>query len=216
MALKLVTPPAITAVSVAQAKSYLRISGTSDDAMLELMIAAATEQLEMLTSRRFITSTWRYTRDQWPHVGFRDPYRGLDYMPRQGAIQDWVGGNATDYFELPIYPIIAITSFKTFDNAAAETTVNPLVYSLDTHSQPARIKLNHAMSWPTTAIRSTNGIEVVFTAGYGSSAESVPAGLRQAILDLVAHYYQNRGCDPDALPAGVQSLIAPYMIYRIG
>jgi len=55
-------------------------------------------------------------------------------------------------------------------------------------------------------------------AGYGAASDT-PAPLRQAILELVAHGYENRG-DLDAgaqarLPAGVATLIASFRRGRL-
>jgi uncharacterized phiE125 gp8 family phage protein len=54
---------------------------------------------------------------------------------------------------------------------------------------------------------------VTFDAGYGLTETSVPASLRQALLLLVAHWYENRepvlssGAVPKELPLAVESLL---------
>ena len=52
---------------------------------------------------------------------------------------------------------------------------------------------------------------ITFTAGYGAPAE-VPAAIRQAMLLLVAHWYDHRDAAPDrsALSMAVDALIAPF------
>jgi uncharacterized phiE125 gp8 family phage protein len=56
---------------------------------------------------------------------------------------------------------------------------------------------------------------VSFISGHGSLAAEVPAPLRQAVLMLVAHWYEHRqpveiGDKGEVLPAGVLDLVAPY------
>ena len=59
---------------------------------------------------------------------------------------------------------------------------------------------------------------VEFTAGYGAVADKVPAPLRQAILQLVARWYEHRGDEPQEmvpLPTSVTTLLAPYRRVRL-
>jgi uncharacterized phiE125 gp8 family phage protein len=63
--------------------------------------------------------------------------------------------------------------------------------------------------------RSTNGIEIAFTAGFGLSADDVPMPIRQAVLLLVAHWYEARepvrfGEDASTVPLTAASLMQPY------
>ena len=60
---------------------------------------------------------------------------------------------------------------------------------------------------------------ITFTAGYGAPAE-IPAAIRQAMLLLIAHWYENRaavslGTSPSALPMAVDALLAPYRRIRL-
>lgn len=60
---------------------------------------------------------------------------------------------------------------------------------------------------------------ITFTAGYGAPAD-VPAAIRQAMLLLIAHWYEHReavslGASPSALPMAVDALLAPYRRIRL-
>ena len=64
------------------------------------------------------------------------------------------------------------------------------------------------------------GIEIQFTAGFGAAATDVPAPLRQAILLLVAHWYENRepvvaGIAATRFPDAVIGLLEPYRMRRL-
>jgi len=55
--------------------------------------------------------------------------------------------------------------------------------------------------------------EVEFVAGYGDLATQVPETLRQAILQLTAFWFENRGSAAmigSQMPKSVQALLAPY------
>jgi uncharacterized phiE125 gp8 family phage protein len=73
--------------------------------------------------------------------------------------------------------------------------------------------------WPRPGL-SALGIEIAFTAGYGNVASAVPAPLRQALLLLVAHWYEHRepvhiGGAVVAVPDTIASLLAPYRMVRL-
>lgn len=60
---------------------------------------------------------------------------------------------------------------------------------------------------------------ISFTAGYGTAAD-VPAAIRQAMLSLIAHWYEHReaislGASATALPMAVDALLAPYRRIRL-
>ena len=61
----LVSAPATEPVSLAEVKSYLRIDGTADDAVLTILIASARRSAEEYTKRAFITQTWQLTLDRF-------------------------------------------------------------------------------------------------------------------------------------------------------
>lgn len=60
--------------------------------------------------------------------------------------------------------------------------------------------------------------EIRFTAGFGASWGDVPSDLRQAVMMLAAHFYENRNAQPDTggLPFGVLVLLEAYRVTQIG
>ena len=85
-------------------------------------------------------------------------------------------------------------------------------YFVDTKSEPGRISLAYGEVWPSTTLRPANGVCIVFTAGYGSAASSVPQNIKAAILLLLGHLYENReavivGQTAVAMPMGVEALL---------
>ena len=62
---------------------------------------------------------------------------------------------------------------------------------MDTASEPGRIVLEKDEVWPTDVLKSVNGVEVRFVAGYGA-ASAVPKRIKQLAYLLVGHWYVNR------------------------
>src|SRR3954447_1111859 len=65
----LLTPAATEPLTLADAKSYLRVARSDDDAVITALIAAARSHVEAQTRRALITQTWRLIRDCWPPDG---------------------------------------------------------------------------------------------------------------------------------------------------
>lgn len=158
---KLITAATLDPVTVTELKSQLRITTTSQDTMLGLLIKAATQHVEDYLRYSIMPSTW-------------DLY--LDSFNSDIWIQK--------------IPVSAITHVKYINSEGVLTTLTVDVdYVIDIDSKPARIYTAYSKSWPST--RSIyNCVVVRFVAGYASSAD-VPERLKQAILMLAASLYEN-------------------------
>ncbi|MEL6946848.1 MAG: head-tail connector protein [Pseudomonadota bacterium] len=53
------TPPALEPISLSEAKAFLRVDHTADDALIAALIKAAREFLETTISQSLMTQTWR-------------------------------------------------------------------------------------------------------------------------------------------------------------
>lgn len=125
----------------------------------------------------------------------------------------------TGGLKLRPYPVASVTHVKLWDGSAFATS------SLSTQlitGRPALLVLADGASPPVPA-RTRQGIEVEFVSGFGDAAD-VPAAIKQAILLLVGHWYENReasvssktgfGVSAD-LTRGVEDLMAAYRSPRI-
>ena len=91
-------------------------------------------------------------------------------------------------------------------------------YEVDAVAVPGRLVLSATA--PVVVGKAINGIEIDVTAGYGPSSVDVPAPLRQAVMMLVAHWYEHRGAVGHDMagavpPHGFDALIAPYRIHAL-
>ena len=63
---------------------------------------------------------------------------------------------------------------------------------ISTQDSPARIKPAYGLVWPSTRSDKYNAVTVTFTCGYGAAA-AVPTTIKQAILMLINHWFDNPG-----------------------
>lgn len=171
MNLRLITAPAAEPVTVATAKTYLRVDGSDDDTLIGSLIKAAREKGEELSRRAFITQTWDLTIDCWPWSLLMNLYRP---------------------------PLQSITSVKYLDSSNVEHTWTDFV--TDIRTEPGVIMFN---SLPSDALLKSGAITVRFVAGYGTAGSNVPERINQAILSLVACWYENR--ETHAVPAEIKN-----------
>jgi hypothetical protein len=183
--LKLVTAPSETAVTVAEAKEYLRIDNNLEDLRVQLMIESATSVLENYLSLKFITQVWDIFFDQFPSTMKNDWWDGS----RDISISELVTPDQNIFFPLGIAQSFDQFSTYSDDEEFAEDKTR---YSFDSVGGRTRVGLKLGGVWPQTILRSNNGIRFRFTFGFGNKA-AVPSEIRMAILEFVAHIYENRG-----------------------
>lgn len=184
------TPPAAEPVTLAAAKTFLRVDHAADDDLIEALITVARQTCESATGRSLITRGYSLYVDNWP----------CDSAS----------------LALPRPPLAAVAEILTYEDDDSSATFSVDDYYVDTSGAPGRIVLRRGAT-PPLAGRVANGIEIRYTAGYGADDEDVPALLRQGVLQLVAHLYEHRGDTPaEALRAsGAAALLHPYKIVSL-
>lgn len=209
-----VTQPAVEPVSISELKAHLAITDSGDDDILFDLIGEAREQIEQSSGLALISQQWRLTIDQWP-AGKQEWWDGV----REGHISMLYGPNSAAWLKLPVYPLISVNSVTVFDeesNSSAVTVAD--VFDIDTQQTPGRMGLKFGATWPI-ALRPTNAIQVVYTAGYGSNPSDVPRTLRRAVRALAGYLYAHRGdgCDPvEAMQkSGAGAAVGEYKVKRI-
>ena len=65
---------------------------------------------------------------------------------------------------------------------------------------------------PSRGMFTLRNIAIAFTAGYGDAESDVPAPIREAILEIVADLYANRGETNVETPLAALALLAPYRV----
>ena len=192
MTLVLIQGPAAEPVSLAQAKAHLRVDSDAEDALIASLIITSRLHVEAALGLALLTQSWTWLIDAWPDLG---------------------------ELRLPLRPIQSIGSVRVYDEAGVAQTLSPDTYSLDGAGAPARLVRGRGRIWPPPG-RSANGIEVALSAGFGDNPEDVPQPIRQAVLLLVAHWYEHRepldlGAPTAPIPADVSQLLSPYRSVRL-
>jgi len=150
-------------LTASEVKLHLRLtSDTTEDTLLAAMIKRAREYCEGYTGRGLATQTVTAYLDEFP---------------------------CENEIELPLAPLQSVTSIKYKNSAGTETTMTVTTqYLVDTDSDPGRIVLPYGVSWPSFTPYPVNPITIVYVAGY----VSIPETLKQAMLLLIGHWYENR------------------------
>jgi uncharacterized phiE125 gp8 family phage protein len=168
------TPPDIEPVTVDELKQELRIDDTSMDALLARHITAAREAVERLTRRALITQTITATFPAWPY-------------------------NDDGALSLPVGNVLEVSTVKYWDENNAQQTVSEDDYFY-LSGQPGGVQFGESFQFPSVYPR-RDAIEIVFTAGFGESASSVPMMLKVAILQYAAYNVS------EALPVNVGNIV---------
>lgn len=191
MSIVLTAAPAVEPVTLAEAKTHLRIDHDTEDAYIASLIVTSRLQIEAALGLALVTQSWRYTIDAWPTSGT---------------------------LELPMRPGQSIEAIEIAHPSGTATALDPTAYLLDGDTNPARIALL-TLSPPLPELP-IGGITISFTAGFGATAAAVPAPIRQALRLLVAHWFECREpstaeTTPKPIPDAVNALLAPYRTVRL-
>lgn len=185
---KIVTAPTLEPLTVAEAKAHLRVDAADQDGLISSLIVAARQYAEAFTRRAFITQTWDLFYDSFPN-------------------QDEISN--TQQIDLPYPPLQSVTSVKYTDLGGVVQTLDPATYIIDADG-PGRIALAYLKFWPVFR-QVANSIQIRIVAGYGPAASDVPQTIKQAMLLLIGHWFQNREAVGSAgmaeVPMSVKSLL---------
>lgn len=196
-----VSQPSQEPVTLAEAKSHLRIDGSDDDTLIGLCLGASRQYFENACQIHIASKTVQLALDSFPVTvpnlsvtsNINYPFQ-TKYYPFDGVI--YLTG-----------PVSSVESVAYTDTALAEQALGS--YRVDLISNPARI--TYASAWPTTA-KITNAVRVNYTAGFANGA--VPKLLKAGILFYVAHLYENREAVTTGslteTPLAVESIILQY------
>jgi uncharacterized phiE125 gp8 family phage protein len=165
---------------------------TADDTYISSLITTAREICESYQSRSYITRTYEYTLDEWP---------------------------VDDAIDLPMPPAIAISSIVSTLSDGTSSTWSSSEYQLDATGFVGRLAPAYGYNWPSETLREMAGVKITYTAGYGSTAASVPSRVKHAIMILIGELYENRE-DTDKMqgylmPWGVKALLSQEKVFSL-
>jgi uncharacterized phiE125 gp8 family phage protein len=162
MGLTLSTSPTSYPVSLDEVKIDRRVTNTTEDGYLDMLIAAATDYVQLHINRQLVDGTYTLTLDSFPAK-----------------------------IELPMPPLDSITQIQYADSDETTQTLAASVYTVITDDSQGGYAVEATdQSWPTTA-DIPNAVSVTFVAGYGTPSD-VPEIFKKSILLLVGEMYELR------------------------
>jgi uncharacterized phiE125 gp8 family phage protein len=180
--------PTATAVSLAEAKAWLRIDDGDHDATVMALVRSAQDWLENWLGRAFISQQWQYTIDRFPCLP-----EGVLVLPRE--------------------PLISVDLVQYLDLDGDTQLLPPTAYRVLGVGDLGRIAVGYGQVWPAVH-QGPAAVIVTFTCGHGADHNAVPEELRLALqMMTVAWYDQSDGLAPERageLPVGVTKLLEPY------
>lgn len=139
MTVNVITPPTSEPVSLAELKTFARITSDVDNALVTSLGIAAREFVETATGRQLMTATLELVLPHFP----------------------------ADALSLPRGPVQSIESVKVIDRDDTERTlVLGTDYRIDLDTFPANVA--PVRRWPSIGLRS-NAVRVRYVAGYGDA-----------------------------------------------
>lgn len=190
MPVKVITAPTEYPVTLAEAKTYMKAtSDTSEDAMIESFIVAATRLFEHKTGRTVASRTMELTLDNFPAaISLQEP------------------------------PIASVTSIKFDDEDGNEQTLSSLDYVLDNSSDKRGwIIPAVGVTWPDTYANAINTVRVRYVAGW-ASASVVPDDIKLWVKAHVASWFENRTADTNqqmVKQPGLIGIVDSYKLIRL-
>jgi uncharacterized phiE125 gp8 family phage protein len=158
--------PVAMPFTLQQALTHLKEAsdGGDNDAYIEgELIPAALEHCERRIDRTLISTQWEISLDAFP-----------------------------DAIMLEMPPIISVQSVVYIDIDGNAATLDPVDYQVDTKSKPGWIVPAPGAEWPATQAGRLNAVTVIYTAGHGTTAASVPKPLVQWMKLALTELYENR------------------------
>jgi uncharacterized phiE125 gp8 family phage protein len=160
-----ITGPASEPISLATAKAHLRVEVDDDNTYITALITAAREVAEISTKRSLISQTLEAKYTGWPESG-----EGI-WLPRP--------------------PLTSVTGIYYYDTNGTEQTLSSSAYTVETAHAPGLVSLKPSNAWPGLESGRAIPVRVRYVAGYADAA-SVPAGITQGMLMLIAIWYEQR------------------------
>jgi len=197
MGLTTITASTGLLVSVSTLRDHCR-GTTADNALLKVYSRAAQEYAENRTERSIYLQKFRLTLPSFPGSGEIT-------LPRSpgstSSISSTGSGLTISYLQA---------------GGSTWTVFGSSNYRFDTSQEPPRVVLKYGKSWPSATMETGDPIRVEFHAGYTSTGSTwvsnPPEGIRQAVLLIGAHWYENResvvvGTITARVPMAAESLL---------
>jgi uncharacterized phiE125 gp8 family phage protein len=136
---RVITAPLAYPVTLAEAKEWCRVDSddTSQDVVLNMLIAAATAKAEAITGRAFVERT----------------------------LESVMSSFKSNEIHLPFAPLIGVDSITYTDLSLVVQTIDPSTWETNTIEEPGEVRPVWGSIWPVTGYV-FNAVRVRYRAGY--------------------------------------------------
>lgn len=185
MSFVVVTPPVSEPLTLSEVKDYLKEEDDTHDSLITMLIESSRRAVENYCGMGIMTQTVKETFDEFP--------------------------NANDCIFLHRHPFGAITQLSYYDGDRATQQLQSNKYTTAGKGLLTRVGLLPNESWPTIA-KQIGAVSVTYTIGY-SSASEVPAAIKNAMLLMIANYYDRREDSVRRMPTQSEWLLDQYKLF---
>jgi hypothetical protein len=201
--------PAVSAVALADVLSYLRLpASTPEVSLVTQFMESAVQAVELSGGLGLIRQKWRFVAHKWKiSLPDRKSFRGPDVLVRYP-------GCSIKEMKLARTPLISVDAVKVAGSNGLMEDIAPALYQIESVGQTVFLRNAYGADLPNPT-KDRFGIRVDATIGFGDTPSTIPPTLRQAILLLVASYYENRGKENLEMPQAVKTLLAPWREVKI-
>lgn len=179
---KVTTGPASEPLTASEAKLYLKVDASTDDALITSLIQAARESCEKYLQMALISQTITEKFYCFKPYGLR----------------------------LSVSPMISVSSVAYLDSGGNSQTLSTDIYGVKDGEKPPLIYLKYGQVWPATYAQ-TDAITVTYLAGYANAA-AVPALIKTAMYMILAEWYNNRQDSVRNMPTAAQWFLDQFRI----
>ena len=186
MTLTLTKAPETKPVTLDAVKTHLRLEHDFDDPYLKTLVETAVYYIQNDLNRSLITQEWTFI-----------------WRKRPSLVQSETLFSEEAVVELSYPPLQEILSVNTLRFNGQKKLVKRFVLDISQEKPQVHLALKDS------------AVEICYRAGFGHESEHVPGPIRQALLMLVTHFYQNRSLEAVKKDALLQELIAPYRLKKL-
>lgn len=198
-------------IPLIDAKRHIRVDADFDDSVIYGLILIAQDFVERKTGKAVFLSDYKY----FPDNGVLD----YDFRNNPCIISGGVSGtvnvgqNKITVRKGVVTELVSITTYDTDGTPTVETLTD---YTFNTFDQYTDIIRKDGTAFPV-GTRTYNPLEVVFKAGYTEG--TLPLDLKQAMLELIALWYENReGVTPGSLsevPHSIKAILKRHKLVTV-
>lgn len=192
--------PTFSAFDLASAKLFLRVTHTSEDALITELIKSATKLCENFLNWHILDYTYTAIFNGIPAEKLSGVGRSVYYLE-------------PTKLELKKIHVQSIVEARSVDTIGTEWLFASANYHLLAIDNSYFIELEEGATWPTD-LRSWDSFKVKFKVGYASASE-IDESIIQAIKIVLMNLYDNRETEEFVeMPPKAFAILSPLRLYK--